>query len=468
MRLSATSESEAKPHRVADGSGDTIVAVATAPGRGGIGVVRLSGPSASSLARAIVGHPQRPRVASLSAFRDADGSAIDRGIALFFRAPASFTGEDVLELQAHGSPMVLRRLVRRCLELGARLAQPGEFSLRAFLNDRMDLAQAEAVADLIDAATETAARAAMRSLEGELSLRIRGVVDAMIGLRTHVEATLDFPEEEVEWLRSADAAGRLEGIRSAVADILGLARSGRMLREGVHVVLIGRPNVGKSSLLNRLAGADVAIVTEVPGTTRDAIRQSVEIDGVPLHVIDTAGLRMTEDSVEKIGIERAWSAVAKADLALLLVDTPDGPTEEDRAILDRLEPALPRIVVRNKIDLSGQAASIEPATGLGPAVVHLSARTGAGIDLLSAEILRVVGYTPQEDGVFIARERHIAALREAQQHLLLAGTHIGANPALELFAEELRLAQEALSSITGEFTADDLLGEIFGRFCIGK
>jgi tRNA modification GTPase len=449
-----------------------IVAVATPPGRGAIGVVRLSGPGVADYVDSLIGQPLAPRRATLASFRDADGSAIDRGIALYFPGPTSYTGEDVLELQGHGGPVVMQRLVRRCIGLGARPAEPGEFSLRAFLNERIDLAQAEAVADLIDASSEAAAKAAMRSLDGEFSARIHGLVGSLTRLRTFVEATLDFPEEDVEFLRAADASGKLSEIRSAVDAVLELARRGSVLREGIRVVLIGRPNVGKSSLMNRLAGEDVAIVTEVPGTTRDALLRSIEVEGLPVHVIDTAGLRETEDHVERLGIERTWSAIDKADLALLIVDARAGPTAEDLRILDSLPANLPRVLVRNKIDLTGEPAGVATALPGSPAAVaiRLSAKTGAGIELLAGEMRSSAGLDAGGDaGVLLARERHLRALREARDALERAAPHLsGPHPALELFAEELRMAQQALATITGAFTADDLLGEIFAGFCIGK
>ncbi len=447
--------------------GDTIVAVATPPGRGGIGVVRLSGSAVPNLAAALVRRELPARRAVLCAFFDQRGEMIDEGIALRFAAPASFTGEDVVELQAHGSPVLLQMLVDRCVELGARLAEPGEFSLRAFLNNRLDLAQAEAVADLIDAQTTAAARAAMRSFSGEFSRRIGALVDALVQLRMYVEAALDFPEEDVDFVRAADAVGQLGTIRETLAVVLGSARQGRLLRDGVHVVLIGQPNVGKSSLLNRLAGEEVAIVTPVAGTTRDTIRQAVQIAGVPLHAIDTAGLRDTQDSVEQLGIARTWAAVDRADLAVVLVESPHGLAAADLRIIERLPDRLPLIVVHNKIDLSGERPRVEK---VGEQVhVRLSAKTGAGIELLERELLGAVGYEAGEAGAVSARARHLAALRAAQDRLAAAAGEIERpEPALELFADELRAAQDALSTITGEFTADDLLGEIFGRFCIGK
>jgi tRNA modification GTPase len=442
---------------------DTIAAIATAQGYAGIGVVRVSGARLSRLAVELLGKLPEPRRATRAGFRDAAGGAIDDGIALYFPAPHSYTGEDVLELQGHGGPVVLQLLLRRCFELGARLAEPGEFTRRAFLNDRLDLAQAEAVSDLIEAATETAARCAVRSLQGEFSSAIHGLVAQLVELRALVEATLDFPEEELDPLDRADARGRLDRLRAALTDTLDRAQQGSLLRTGLHVVLAGQPNVGKSSLLNRLAGEDLAIVTATPGTTRDTVRQAVQIEGVPLHLVDTAGLRETADEVERLGIARTWSAIERADLLLLIVDAAVGATAADEAIVARVPGRLPRVVIYNKIDLTGDAARIEARDGA--TAVYLSAKTGTGLDLLRRHLLERAGWHPAEESPFIARERHLVCLHRAAVHLEAAVRQAGA---AELLAEELRLAQEALNAITGEFTADDLLGEIFGRFCIGK
>jgi tRNA modification GTPase len=444
---------------------DIIAAIATAPGRGGIGVVRLSGPEQGidAIIGQIIGRPLQPRRASLADFRDYDGAAIDRGLALYFPAPHSYTGESMLELQGHGGPVVQRLLLKRCLGLGARIAEPGEFTKRAFLNDKLDLAQAESVADLIDATTAEAARCAVRSLHGAFSERIHELTRALIDLRALVEATLDFPDEEIDFLKPADAEGRLRTIQQRLDKVLDASRQGSLLREGIHIVLAGQPNVGKSSLLNRLAGEELAIVTDIPGTTRDAIRQTIDIGGVPAHIIDTAGLRASDDPVEKLGIARAWTAIEKADLVLLLVDATRGETEEDRTILKRLPPQLPSLHVMNKIDLLGRAPAAEATEG--KSVIWLSAKTGTGIDLLREALLKAVGWHSTGEGIYMARERHLQALNLARECLLHAAGRVK-QP--ELFAEELRLAQEALSSITGEFTADDLLGEIFSRFCIGK
>lgn len=442
---------------------DTIAAIATAPGRGGIGAVRISGPQAAKIAAAVLGDIPKPRHAALRNFLGEKGDILDQGIALYFSGPQSFTGEDVLELQGHGGTAVMQMLLNRCLSLGARLAEPGEFTRRAFLNEKLDLAQAESVVDLIDAASEEAAKSAMRSLNGEFSVEVRRLVDQLIDLRMLVEATLDFPDEEIDFLEAAHAFERLAEIRSQLGQVKATARQGSLLREGMHVVLIGQPNVGKSSLLNRLAGEEVSIVTEVPGTTRDAIRQHIQIEGVPLHLIDTAGLRETEDRVERIGISRTWSAVEKADLAVLLVDVGHGLTGADQEIVRQLPPGMKVVRVFNKIDVHSLAPKVET---IPPYIdVYLSAKAGTGIDLLKQELLRIVGWQPAGEGIYMARERHLRALGEAEQHLDGASANRGQ---LEFLAEELMLAQKALGTITGEFTADDLLGEIFSRFCIGK
>jgi len=442
---------------------DLIAAIATAHGRAGIGIVRVSGQSLVRFAEQLLGGVPPARRAARAAFRDADGAAIDDGIALYFATPHSYTGEDVLELHGHGGPVVLQMLLRRCFELGARLAEPGEFTRRAFLNDKLDLAQAEAVADVIEAATETAARCAVRSLQGEFSAAIGALRDQLIELRMLAEATLDFPEEEVDPLDRADARTRLARLRGALAETRARAKQGSLLRTGLHVVLAGQPNVGKSSLLNRLAGEELAIVTPIPGTTRDSVRQAIQIEGVPLNVVDTAGLRESADEVERLGIQRTWSEIERADLLLLVVDARDGVTAADEAIAARLPQRLRRVVVHNKIDLSGAAArTIEQPDGT---AVYLSAKTGDGVDLLRQTLLQHAGWQSTEESVFIARERHLVALRRAGEHLEAAGAQARS---AELFAEELRLAQNELGAITGEFTADDLLGEIFARFCIGK
>jgi tRNA modification GTPase len=448
----------------------TIVAIATPPGRGGIGIVRASGSDVAKLIDGIVGAPLAPRVATRATFRDARHDAIDDGIALYFPAPASYTGENVLELHAHGSPVGLRVLLARCVELGARLAEPGEFTKRAFLNGKLDLSQAESVADLIDAATATALRAAVRSLSGEFSREVRALVDAVTELRMFTEATLDFPEEDIDFLRAADAAGKLRALCRRVDDILARATTGAKLASGLVAVLVGRPNVGKSSLLNRLVRDEAAIVTPIAGTTRDPVERQVEIGGIPLTIVDTAGLRHTADAVERIGIARTWAAVERADLAIVIVDAreaADALHPDDAAILARVPPALPRLVVHNKTDLAGIAAHVEQRDGR--THVWLSALNGEGVDRLEAEVLALAGVEGAHEDAFIARERHVAALRSARTHLDAAGPHLDVDPpAIELFAEELREAQNALAAITGEFGADDLLGVIFSRFCIGK
>ncbi len=438
----------------------TIAAIATAPGRGGIGVVRVSGGDLATLTKAILARSLPPRRAVYGRFLDAAGLTLDEGIALYFAAPHSFTGEEVLELQGHGGPIVLQMVLERCLELGARLAEPGEFSRRAFLNGRIDLAQAEAIADLIDSQSRQAARSAVRSLTGEFSRRVQELHAALIQLRTLIEAALDFPEEETDFLGQVDASARLEAISAKLSAVLDQARQGALLHEGLSVVLIGQPNVGKSSLLNQLAGYEAAIVTQFAGTTRDVVREVIQIHGVPLHIIDTAGLRATEDPIERLGIERTWQAVERADMALLLTDAKHGLGKEEMAILARLPP-IPRLTVHNKIDLAdGQARLSDDGHE-----VWLSAKTGLGIGLLQRRLLEMAGWQAIDGGTYMARRRHLEALKMGQEHLRRAVAVI-ARP--ELMAEELRLAQEALAAVTGEYTPDDLLGEIFSRFCIGK
>lgn len=445
---------------MASPANDCIAAIATAPGRGGIGVVRISGPDLSALIHGVIGRPLKPRYATYARFLDARGEALDEGIAIYYPAPASFTGEDVLELQGHGGPQVLQMVLERCLELGARLAEPGEFTRRAFLNDKLDLVQAEAIADLIDAQSRAAARSAMRSLEGAFSAEIHALVDALISLRTLVEATLDFSEEEIDSLRAADALGQLDAIKQRLASVQARARQGVLLREGMTVVLIGQPNVGKSSLLNRLAGFDAAIVTDIAGTTRDTVREVIELEGVPIQIVDTAGLRETRDPVESQGIARTWAAVNKADVALLLVDAAHGVSQRETDIIAAL-PDIPLITVHNKIDLTGEA----PRLSADGREVWLSALKGTGVELLKRRLLELAGWQAAGENTYMARSRHLAALKQAAKHLDRAGAQCDR---LELFAEELRLAQEALSTITGAFTPDDLLSAIFSRFCIGK
>src|SRR6266480_1352394 len=442
---------------------DVIAAVGTAPGRAGIGVVRVSGKKLEKLALRLLGGVPAPRLAVRAIFRGAAGEPIDDGIALFFPAPASYTGEDVLELQGHGGSVVLGMVLRRCLELGARLAEPGEFTRRAFLNDKLDLAQAEGVADLIDAATEAAARCALRSLRGEFSEAIGSLEKRLVELRMLVEATLDFPEEEIDEMDREEARGRLRHLQEEVSRSLVRGRRGSVLRSGLQVVLAGQPNVGKSSLLNRLAGEDLAIVTEIPGTTRDAVRQTIQVEGVPVNVIDTAGLRDTVDTVEAIGIARTWEAIGHADALLLVVDARAGVATADRSIVDRLPGKLKLVTVFNKIDLSGDAARAEEDEQGWR--IHVSAKTGDGIESLREVLLKLAGWQSGEEDVFMARERHLVSLERVAQALDRA---VQAMSQSELFAEELRLAQRELGSITGEFSADDLLGQIFARFCVGK
>ena len=458
---------------------DPIAAVATAAGRAGIGVVRVSGADLAPVIEGLLGAERAarlaPRHATFAPFLDAQGRAIDEGIALLFPAPHSYTGETVLELQGHGGPVVLQMLLARCLEagrpIGLRVAAPGEFTRRAFLNDRLDLAQAEAVADLIDASTEAAARSANRSLAGEFSRRIDTLVEALLELRTLVEATLDFPEEEIDFLQAADARGRLAAIRGQLDDVLARSRQGAVLRHGLNVVLVGAPNVGKSSLLNALAGEEVAIVTPVAGTTRDRIVQPVAVHGIALNVIDTAGVRPTDEPVERLGIERTLAEVARADVVLHLVDATAPATDGEvlQEVGRHAGRGVPLLTVVNKIDLSGEAPRADGSE------VRLSAKTGAGLDGLRAALLEVAGWTASTSGenVFLARERHLQALGRAQEHLAAAAAcadaeHGYGNAQLELLAEELRLAGPRLGEITGEVTADDLLGRIFSRFCIGK
>lgn len=440
---------------------DNIAAIATGSGRGGIGVVRISGRGLVELGVSITGRQLSPRSAIYTPFLASDQSVIDQGIALYFPAPHSYTGEEVLELQGHGGPAVLQSLLQRCLELGARLALPGEFTQRAFMNDKMDLAQAESVADLIEATTQQAARSAVRSMQGEFSKAIQAVVAKLIDLRMLVEATLDFPEEDgIATVERERLEGKLTQIQTELAHIETLAKQGSILREGAQVVLVGAPNVGKSSLLNRLAGEEVALVSEIAGTTRDAIRQSLQINGVPLHIIDTAGLRETEDVVERMGIERTQQNIDRADLVLVLSDESNLNTSaEVTPILDRLPLGIPRLFIHNKIDVAKQASLIIQNDHL-----YVSAKTGSGIEALQNKILKTIGWH-QEAGVFMARERHLVAIAAAKQHFSSAAQHMEMH---ELLAEELRYAQAALNEITGEFVADDLLGEIFSRFCIGK
>ena len=462
----------------------TIAAIATPPGRGGIGIVRVSGGDLGGLIEAIAGRALPPRVATRVTFRDAHGAPIDSGLALHFPRPHSYTGEDVVEWHGHGGPAVVRLLLARCVELGARLAEPGEFTKRAFLNGKLDLAQAEGVADVIEAATATAVRAAARSLTGEFSREVHALRDALIELRMYTEATLDFPEEDLDLLREGEVATRLAAIRERLARVFARARSGALLRTGLTAVLVGAPNVGKSSLLNRLVGEDAAIVTPIPGTTRDTVERQVEIGGIPLTIVDTAGLRESEDVVERLGMARTRSAIERADVALVLLDARDDTVagagmSELAALIAELPATLPRVIVHNKCDLARIAPHVEhrgaaqgsatKADASAAAEVWLCALTGDGVGLLEAEVLRIVGVEHAVEDAFFARARQLAALADAGRHLEIAATHVATTPPpLELFAEELRYAQDAVSTITGEFTADDLLGEIFSRFCIGK
>ncbi len=440
----------------------TIAAIATAPGKGGVGIVRVSGPQTATIAQAILGELPKPRSARFQVFRDVDDEAIDEGIALYFPAPNSFTGEDVLELQGHGGPIVMDRLLARCIALGAELARPGEFSERAFLNDKLDLAQAEAIADLIESGSIQAARSAMRSLQGVFSKQVQDLVDALIRQRVYIEAALDFPEEEIDFLAMPEVTQGIEALLERLDTVFAKAQQGRLLREGLQVVIVGQPNAGKSSLLNRLAGQETAIVTAVPGTTRDVLREYIQLDGLPLHVVDTAGLRQSQDPVEQEGIRRAWAEVEVADVLLLLVDAQQGMTAEDYAILEQFPQTLPVIHVFNKSDLLPcPAVSAKDE-------LYISAKTGAGIERLVTRLKSVVGYQTVAEDSFIARRRHLQALERAHQHIVQAKAQLIHSQAGELVAEELRLAQQALGEITGKFTPDDLLGEIFSSFCIGK
>src|SRR5574337_831000 len=437
---------------------DTIVAIATPPGRGGVGIVRASGPAVRAIAATLLGRVPAPRRAEFKRFADSRGAELDSGLALFFPAPHSFTGEDVLELHAHGGPVVLTLLLKRVCELGARLARPGEFSQRAFLNDKLDLVQAEAIADLIDSGSEQAARAALRSLRGEFSTRVHALVEALIGLRSYVEAALDFPDEELDFLGDGKVAERLRDIGARLDVLIGAAKQGSLLRAGLTVVIAGRPNAGKSSLLNRLAGHEAAIVTEIPGTTRDLLHEHIHLDGLPLHVIDTAGLRESGDAVEQEGVRRAWEAIGAADRVLLVVDDTQGWTAEDRRILERLPAKLAASIVYNKIDLTGRKAEVGQSGTLDH--VALSAKTGEGMELLRAHLKNAAGYHAAGDDTFMARRRHLDALERAGTHLESAEGRLQERSG-ELLAEELRLAQLALSEITGEFTSEDLLSRIF-------
>ena len=450
---------------------DTIVAQATPPGRGGVGILRVSGPKAQDIAKAVLGILPKPRYAHYLPFLASDGTTLDEGIALFFPNPHSFTGEDVLELQGHGGPVILDLLLKRILDIpGVRIARPGEFSERAFLNDKLDLAQAEAIADLIDASSEQAAKSALSSLQGVFSKKINTLVESLIHLRIFTEAAIDFPEEEIDFLSDGKIAAELEQVIQRLNEVCQEAKQGSLLREGMKVVIAGRPNAGKSSLLNALAGRDAAIVTDIAGTTRDVLREHIHIDGMPLHIIDTAGLREASDEVERIGIERAWQEIDQADRVLFMVDsTTTNETNPEKLwpeFIERLPKNMPVTVIRNKADLTGEPLGYSEQNGY--CLIQLSARTGEGITLLRDHLKQVMGFTSSTEGGFLARRRHLQALEKAAEHLNNGQYQLTTFHAGELLAEELRLAQEALSEITGEFTSDDLLGRIFSSFCIGK
>lgn len=450
---------------------DTIVAQATPPGRGGVGILRVSGRQAKEVAMALLGKLPKPRYADYLPFKDTDGSVLDQGIALYFPGPNSFTGEDVLELQGHGGPVILDLLLKRILQMSeVRIARPGEFSERAFLNDKLDLAQAEAIADLIDASSEQAARSAVNSLQGAFSNRVNQLVEALTHLRIFVEAAIDFPDEEIDFLSDGKIEAQLNGVMGELQAVRAEARQGSLLREGMKVVIAGRPNAGKSSLLNALAGREAAIVTDIAGTTRDVLREHIHIDSMPLHIIDTAGLREASDEVERIGIERAWNEIEQADRVLFMVDGTTTDAIEPASIwpefMARLPKTLPITVVRNKADMTGEALGLSEVNGY--SLIRLSARTGEGIDVLRDHLKQSMGFTSNMEGGFLARRRHLQALETAAEHLEQGKEQLVSAYAGELLAEELRLAQQALSEITGEFTSDDLLGRIFSSFCIGK
>lgn len=452
-------------------STDTIAAQATATGRAGVGIIRVSGPAVSAVATAILGKVPKPRTAEYLPFLDEQKQTLDQGIALYFPGPNSFTGEDVLELQGHGGPVLLDMLLRRVLQMkDVRIARPGEFSERAFLNDKLDLTQAEAIADLIDASSEQAARSAMHSLQGEFSRKIHDLVEKVIYLRIYVEAAIDFPDEEIDFLSDGKVAGDLAEIISDLAGIQKQATQGSILREGMRVVIAGRPNAGKSSLLNALAGREAAIVTEIAGTTRDVLREHIHIDGMPLHIIDTAGLREATDKVEQIGIERAWQEIEQADRVLFMVDgtttNATSPADIWPDFMSRLPKDLGLTVIRNKADLTGETTGASQ-DGDYP-VFHISAKTNSGIDQLRDHLKACMGFDANTEGSFIARRRHLDALERAAEHLAIGNAQLHNHLAGELLAEELRLTQQHLNEITGEFSSDDLLGRIFSSFCIGK
>ncbi len=450
---------------------ETIVAQATAPGRGGVGIIRVSGPLAAQVARQVTGKQLRPRYAEYLPFMAEDGMQLDQGIALYFPNPHSFTGEDVLELQGHGGPVVMDMLIKRILQIdGIRTARPGEFSERAFLNDKLDLAQAEAIADLIDASSEQAAKSALQSLQGAFSGKINQLVESLIHLRIYVEAAIDFPEEEIDFLADGKVASDLQTIIDNLDLVRKEANQGAILREGMKVVIAGRPNAGKSSLLNALSGKETAIVTDIAGTTRDVLREHIHIDGMPLHIIDTAGLRVASDEVERIGIERAWQEIAQADRVLFMVDGTTTDATDPREIwpdfVDRLPPDMGMTVIRNKVDQTQETLGICHVNT--PTLIRLSAKTGAGVDALRAHLKECMGFAGSSEGGFMARRRHLEALENAAQHLVIGQQQLEGYMAGEILAEELRIAQQHLSEITGEFSSDDLLGRIFSSFCIGK
>lgn len=450
---------------------DTIVAQATPPGRGGVGIVRVSGPAATTVAERMLGHCPAARKAEYLPFVDLDGNLLDEGIALFFKGPNSFTGEDVLELQGHGGPVLIDMIIKAILDFPEiRPARPGEFSERSFLNDKLDLTQAEAIADLIDTTSEQAAKAALQSLQGGFSHEIDQLVDQVIHLRMYVEAAIDFPDEEIDFLSDGKVSGDLEAILDRLQQVMVQAKQGSLLREGMKVVIAGRPNAGKSSLLNALAGRESAIVTSIAGTTRDVLREHIQIDGMPLHIIDTAGLRDSPDEVERIGIQRAWDEIRGADRVLFMVDATETnavhPADIWPEFFEQLSDDLPFTVIRNKVDLNEEPVAIEDIHGI--PVLHLSAKTGRGVELLREHLKHCVGYTATSEGSFMARRRHLDALERAREHLLIGQEQLEQNLAGELLAEELRLTQQHLNEITGEFTSDDLLGKIFSSFCIGK
>jgi tRNA modification GTPase len=451
-------------------SQDTIAAQATAPGRGGVGIIRVSGPKAEQIAQAVIGSVPKPRYAQYGPFLDELGVELDEGIALYFPGPHSFTGEDVLELQGHGGPVVMDFLLRRVQELGCRLANPGEFSERAFLNDKLDLAQAEAIADLIDSSSQQAAKCAMRSLQGEFSKRINALVEGLTQLRIYVEAAIDFPEEEIDFLADGIVLHRLEAIMGNLAAVKTEAKQGSIIREGMNVVIAGRPNAGKSSLLNALAGKEAAIVTDIAGTTRDVLREHIHIDGMPLHIIDTAGLRDAPDEVERIGISRAWQEIQAADRVLLMVDSTQTAADDPHQIwpefVDQLNSDAKITIIRNKADLTGEQIGIH-LTHPTP-LINISAKADLGIDVLREHLKTCMGYQATTEGGFLARRRHLDAIDRAQELLSTGLSQLIHNNAGELLAEDLRQAQQTLGEITGQVSSNDLLGRIFSSFCIGK